>query len=79
MVTEADWQNWQKEDFTKYLDAVVNAFGTQRIVYGSDWPVCTLAATYEKQYTIVKEYFSSFSPTEQDLFFGGNATHFYSL
>lgn len=79
MVTESDWHNWQKEDFTKYLDVVVNAFGTKRILYGSDWPVCTLAATYEKQFAIVKEYFSSFSKTEQDLFFGGNATHFYSL
>lgn len=79
MVTEADWLNWQKEDFTKYLDTVVNAFGTKRILYGSDWPVCTLAATYENQYTIVKEYFSRFSQTEQDLFFGGNATHFYNL
>jgi L-fuconolactonase len=79
MVTEADWQNWKKEDFTKYLDTIVEAFGTNRIMYGSDWPVCTLAAKYEQQYNIVKDYFSKFSPSEQDLFFGGNATKFYSL
>jgi L-fuconolactonase len=79
MVTEADWQNWQKEDFTKYLDVVVEAFGTNRIMYGSDWPVCTLAANYEQQFNIVEEYFSSFSKSEQDLFFGGNAINFYNL
>ena len=77
MTTEADWKNWKKEDFTKYLDVVVEAFGTERIMYGSDWPVCQLAATYEAQYDIVKDYFSSFSQNEQDDFFGGNASKFY--
>jgi L-fuconolactonase len=79
MVTEADWKNWKKEDFTKYLDGVVEAFGTSRIMYGSDWPVCTLAAQYEQQFNIVKEYFASFSENEQVLFFGGNASKFYKL
>ena len=79
MVTEADWQNWKKEDFTKYLDVVVEAFGTKRIMYGSDWPVCTLAAKYQEQYNIVKDYFSSFSATEQNAFFGENAIQFYNL
>jgi L-fuconolactonase len=79
MTTEADWKNWKKEDFTKYLDIVVNAFGTNRIMYGSDWPVCQLAASYEAQFDIVKDYFSNFSETEQELFFGGNAVKFYNL
>jgi L-fuconolactonase len=79
MTTEADWANWKKEDFTKYLDIVVESFGINRIMYGSDWPVCQLAATYEAQYGIVKDYFSSFSKIEQDLFFGGNAMKFYKL
>ena len=79
MVTEADWANWQKDDFTKYLDTVVAALGTNRIMYGSDWPVCNLAAKYEEQFGIVNDYFSSFSVTEQNLFFGGNATQFYHL
>jgi L-fuconolactonase len=79
MVTEADWSSWQKEEFTKYLDIVVEAFGTNRIMYGSDWPVCTLAANYEQQFSIVKDYFSSFSQTEQNLFFGTNASKFYHL
>lgn len=79
MVTEADWSSWKKEDFTKYLDAVVEAFGTNRLMYGSDWPVCTLAANYETQFNIVKDYFSSFSKTEQDQILSGNAHTFYQL
>jgi L-fuconolactonase len=79
MVTEADWQNWKQEDFTTYLDIVVKAFGTKRIIYGSDWPVCLLAADYDKQLSIVKNYFSSFSQQEQQQFFGDNATQFYNL
>lgn len=79
MTTEADWANWKKEDFTKYLDVVVEAFGTDRIMYGSDWPVCQLAATYEAQFDIVGDYFSNFRQNEQDDFFGGNASRFYKL
>lgn len=79
MVTEADWKKWKKENFTKYLDVVVEAFGIDRIMYGSDWPVCTLAASYQQQFNIVKEYFANFSKTEQESFFGVNATNFYQL
>jgi L-fuconolactonase len=79
MVTEADWKNWTKEDFFPYLDIVINSFGTDRVMYGSDWPVCLVAASYEQAVTIVREYFSSFSKNEQDLFFGGNAVKFYNL
>jgi L-fuconolactonase len=79
MVTEGDWSSWKKEDFTKYLDAVVEAFGTNRLMYGSDWPVCTLAANYEQQFGIVKDYFSKLSKAEQDQIFGINAYDFYKL
>ena len=79
MVTEADHKLWKKEDFTPYLDVVVNAFGTNRILYGSDWPVCLVAASYENMLHIVKEYFSSFTKTEQQNFFGNNAVGFYQL
>ena len=78
MVTEAG-RNWKREDFTPYLDIVVNAFGAKRIMYGSDWPVCLVAGNYEDQLDIVKEYFSSFSQHEQELFFGLNAIQFYQL
>jgi L-fuconolactonase len=79
MVTEADWQNWKKEDFTPYLDVVIEAFGTDRVMYGSDWPVCLVAATYEQMKSIVDDRFSSFSKDEQEKFFGKNAINFYGL
>ncbi len=79
MVTEADWRNWQKEDFHPYLDAVLDAFGTKRIMFGSDWPVCLLAGSYREMKDIVSDYFSSFTVTEQSDFFSGNAMRFYQL
>jgi L-fuconolactonase len=79
MVTEADWNNWKKEEFIPYIDVVVKAFGVRRIMYGSDWPVCLIAASYKEVLDIVKEYFSSFSENEQRLFFGENAIQFYNL
>ncbi|RAJ31910.1 amidohydrolase family protein [Pedobacter cryoconitis] len=79
LVTEADFKAWTKEDFIPYLDVVVNAFGTNRIMYGSDWPVCLAAGNYKAVLELVKSYFNSFSASEQQLFFGGNATAFYQL
>lgn len=79
MVTEADWKNWKQEDFVPYIDVVIEAFGPHRIMYGSDWPVCLVAASYEQMLGIVEEYFSSFSDSEQEMFFGGNAIRFYNL
>lgn len=79
MVTEADLENWKKEDIKPYIDIVAEAFGTNRIMYGSDWPVCLLAASYDSVLDIVKEYFASFSKNEQDNFFGKNAFTFYNL
>ncbi len=79
MVTEADWQSWQSSDFIPYLDVVVDAFGTNRIMYGSDWPVCLVAGGYEKMKSIVTDYFSGFSANEQHLFFGLNAMNFYNI
>jgi L-fuconolactonase len=79
IVTETDWKGWKKEDFKPYLDVVVNAFGTNRILFGSDWPVCLVAASYNEMLAIVKEYFASFSKNEQEQFFGLNAIRFYNL
>jgi L-fuconolactonase len=79
MVTEADWKKWQPADFTPYIETVVELFGTGRIMYGSDWPVCTLAASYDNMFSIVKNCFSTFSKDEQQKFFGENATRFYDL
>jgi L-fuconolactonase len=60
-------------------DTIVDAFGTKRILFGSDWPVCQVAGGYDRMMGIVKKYFASFSADEQALFFGGNAINFYQL
>lgn len=79
MVTEADWKNWKPQDFTPYLDVVTKAFGANRLMFGSDWPVCLVAASYHSVHEIVTAYFSSFSKDEQAKIFGGNAVEFYKL
>ncbi len=79
MVTEADWKNWRKEDFTKYLDIIFNAFGLDRVLYGSDWPVCLLAAEYELQLEIIVEYITKYSPEDKEKIMSGNAINFYNL
>jgi L-fuconolactonase len=79
MVTEADWDAWKPEHLKVYIDTVVEAFGTKRIVYGSDWPVCLVAASYDRVIGVVRDYFSSFSADEQAAFFGGNAAKFYQI
>ena len=79
MVTEADWENWQPADFNNYLEVITNNFGINRLMYGSDWPVCKVAADYGQVVDIVKDYFAAFSQTEQQAFFGGNAIEFYKI
>ena len=79
MVTEADWNNWKTEDFSYCLDVLVDNFGIDRLMFGSDWPVSLLAASYEQSSAIVKDYFSKFSKEDQDKIWGGNAIKFYNL
>ena len=79
MVTEANWANWQIEDFEPYLDVIFEAFGVDRIMYGSDWPVCLLAASYDKQLSIVENYLSKLSNTEGGKVLGENAVLFYKI
>ena len=79
MVTEADLKNWKQEDLTPYMDVVVETFSTNRLMYGSDWPVCLLAASYHQTKSIADNYFSTFSIHEQEDFFGKTATNFYKL
>jgi L-fuconolactonase len=79
MVTEADWGNWKVDDFIPYLDAVFDAFGTSRLMYGSDWPVCLLAASYDEQFSIIQKYLDPFSSREKKLLLGENAERFYNL
>ena len=79
MVTEADLQNWQEEDFEPYMDAVINAFGISRVMFGSDWPVCLLAAEYSQVRSIVENYIQRFNSNEQNKLMGLNAIEFYGL
>ncbi|HEY4935040.1 MAG TPA: amidohydrolase family protein, partial [Puia sp.] len=77
MVTEADFEYWEKDDFLPYIDTVLETFGTKRIMFGSDWPVCLQAGTYAEMKQITRDYFNSFSISEQSDFFGDNAVDFY--
>ncbi len=79
MATEADWNNWLLSDFDPYLDVIFNAFGTKRLMFGSDWPVCNLAGGYQQMLAIVKNYTSKLSADEQACFWGLNAIDFYKL
>ena len=79
MVTEADLEMWKALELTPYIDVVVEAFGLQRLMFGSDWPVCLLAAEYAEVVNIVKDYFASYSKSEQELIFGTTASRFYKL
>jgi L-fuconolactonase len=79
MVTEADWRNWRPEDFKPYLDVVFEAFGLDRLMYGSDWPVCLLAGSYEKVFGLVKDYVGQSGAAAEAKIFGGNAAKFYGL
>lgn len=78
-ITETDMKNWKEEDFIPYFDVVTESFGINRIMFGSDWPVCLGGADYKTVVSIVKKYFSSFTQNEQDKFFGNNAIKFYNL
>ena len=79
IVTEAAWLTWQPQDFRPYLDVVFEAFGADRVMFGSDWPVCEVAGGYDAVTGLAQEYLASFSAWEQALFWGENATKFYRL
>ena len=79
MVTEADWHHWKPEDFKPYLDIVFNAFGTDRVMIGSDWPVCRVAGDYSKVLGIVEDYIKNFSEPDKEKILGGNAVKAYKL
>jgi len=79
MVTEAAWNQWTPATFAPYLHATIEAFGPQRLMIGSDWPVCTLSGSYEATMQIVIEFANSLAPTERDAILGGNAARFYGV
>jgi L-fuconolactonase len=78
-VTEADWSSWTVDDLRPYVAHVLDVFGPSRILFGSDWPVCLLAATYDRVIATVHELIVELSPTERSQILGGNAATFYRL
>jgi len=79
LVTEADWQAWKPDDFRPYLDVAFESFGASRLMMGSDWPVCRVAASYERTVNLVKEYLGKYLPEEREAVLGGNAAKFWRL
>jgi L-fuconolactonase len=79
MVTEADWNSWTNSDLKPYLDVVTGCFGNERIMYGSDWPVCLVAASYERWLQTLLDYFNDHNNLERENFFSKNAAQFYNL
>jgi L-fuconolactonase len=79
MVTEADWKSWKPADLKPYVDAALEAFGPDRCMYGSDWPVCLLAAPYPAVHGALNELLGSLSASDRAKVFGGTAEKFYGL
>ena len=79
MITEAAWNSWSPEDVAPYLDVVFEAFGVERLMYGSDWPVCLVAGSYGDVYGLVDQYTDGLSETERARLFGRNGKAFYGI
>lgn len=79
LVTEADWLHWRPEDFWPYLDVVFDAFGPDRLMFGSDWPVCLLAGSYRQVKQLIETYVEARAVKHKENIFGGNAIRFYGL
>jgi L-fuconolactonase len=79
MVTEAEWAGWNAETLRPYLDVVVEAFGVERLMAGSDWPVCLVASEYGLWFEVLRDYFAGFSDAERDAVFGMTAMNVYGL
>lgn len=79
LVTQAAWQQWQPSDFEPYLDIVFDAFGVERLMFGSDWPVCTVAADYGQAVDLVENYVARRAPHARAAIFGGTAAAVYGV
>jgi L-fucono-1,5-lactonase len=79
MVTEADWKHWSARDITPYVTRVLEWFGPERCVFGSDWPVCLLAATYAHVIDLCGQAIGDLPRDERERIFGGNAVDLYRL
>ena len=79
LITEADWAHWTAADLRPYLDVAFEAFGIERLMFGSDWPVCLVAGDYARVMSVAADYVAALSAAEQGALFGGNAARFYGL
>jgi L-fuconolactonase len=79
LVTEADWAAWKPEQLWPYLDVAFDCFGVDRLMIGSDWPVCTVASDYARTMAVVVEYLADRPARERDAVLGGNAQRFWNL
>ena len=79
LVTEADWHHWKADDMAPYLDVAFETFGPQRLMIGSDWPVCTVAGSYGRAMSVVKDYLGRHPVRVQEAVLGGNAQRFWNL
>jgi L-fuconolactonase len=79
LVTEADWRTWTAGRIRPYIETACEAFGPDRLMIGSDWPVCTLAADYARTMTLVIDALADWSEAERDAVLGGTATRFWKL
>jgi L-fuconolactonase len=79
MVTEAEWDNWSASALRPYADVALDAFGPERVMFGSDWPVCLLAASYEDVVAVAEELTRGLTEAERSEVFGGTAARAYRL
>jgi L-fuconolactonase len=79
MITEADYQSWTPQQIKPYMELVLRAFGSDRIMFGSDWPVCLVAGNYKTVKQLITDFVANLTPKEQDSIMGGNAIKFYNL
>jgi L-fuconolactonase len=79
LVTEAEWANWTPSDIRPYLDVVYDCFGPHRLLAGSDWPVCTVAADYQRTIALIDDYMKDKPHVEQEAVMGGNAARLWRL
>ena len=79
LVTDAKLNYWEYDDFEPYLDVVINSFGTERVMFGSDWPVCLLSGNYEKVLEILDRYISHLTEDDKELIMGNNSLKFYNI
>jgi L-fuconolactonase len=80
MITEADHRHWSAETLRPYIHHVVNCFGGDRVIFGSDWPVCLLAGSYDQVVQVLQEALGSrMGAAEERKLFGENALRFYKL